>query len=324
VCLVLFLSALYISGEAHAILKVPQPWSANPSKASPCGGAATIASPAAAWKIGSTVNITWQVIASDGSGTVNVIFDTTAKQAFQSTAIQIGTAPQVGTYTFALTVPQITCGGTNGVCSVQVASSSSWFSCTTVELAQNNPPPVVPPTPTCTLVKGLTYCTELNGQYVMVPPGQTPADVDTQTQATFNANFANPKVFSSNSTDCATAYKSFLCHNDFPYCPSTGACQTLCGNALTLCQITTAHAGLYNCATGPTSCCQNNTNTCTPPSTAVFPLPTSNGIPTNNGGNPTYGGASVSFTPITPPSGAEINTLFIGLIAVIVLLVAAL
>jgi len=325
VCVVLFLSALYISGEAHAVLKIPQPWTTNPSKASPCGGAATLAAPSAAWKIGSTVNVTWQVIAGDGAGTVNIIFDANAAQNFvQSSAIQIGNAPNVGTFLFSFTVPQVTCNGANGVCSIQVASSSSWFSCSTVQLTQNNPPPVIPPAPACTLVKGLTFCSELNGQYVMVPPGQTPADVDTQTQQTFTANFANPKVFSSNSTDCATAYKTFLCHNDLPYCPSTAACQTLCGNALTLCEITTAHAGLYNCATGPQSCCQNNTNTCTAPVTAVLNPTATNVNPTIP--NPTITPNSISFTPVTPPTtaGAEIKTFFKGLIALVVILVVAL
>jgi len=93
-CVVLFLSALYISGEAHAILRFPVPWIGNPSKASPCGGANTLTAPAAAWKIGSTVNVTWQVIAGDGVGTVNITFDTTGAQAFQQgISVQIGSAP---------------------------------------------------------------------------------------------------------------------------------------------------------------------------------------------------------------------------------------
>jgi len=305
-CVVLFLSALYISGEAHAILRIPQPWAANPSKTSPCGGANTLATPDAAWKIGSVVNITWQVIAADGVGTVNIAYDTAAAQNFQTSTSTIGNAPAVGTYVFQYTVPNVNCN--NGICTAQLASSSSWFSCTTVQLTQNNPPPVIPPVPVCSLVNGLTFCAELNGQFVMVPPGQTPAEVDTQTHNTFNANFANPKVFSSNSSACAAAYKTFLCHNDLPYCPSNAACQTLCGNALAACQITTEHAALYNCATGPQSCCQNNTNTCTPPATYG---PTSQ-----------VAGSTVSFTPIIPGSvgGADVRTFFLGLIVLAVIL----
>jgi len=204
------------------------------------------------------VVITWQVVAGDGVGSVIASLDPAGGQNFPAppNLVQtIGTAPAVGTYNFTLNVTAVTCTGAGGVCTLQVKSSSDWYSCATVQLTAAPAPTIAPPTPVCQLVNGLAFCSELNGQYVTLPgTGATPVNLDIQTQNTYNLNYNNPMVFMNNSTACATAYKTFLCHNDFPYCGYKAACQSLCTTAIQTCQVTPAEAGLYNCNSGPVSC----------------------------------------------------------------------
>jgi hypothetical protein len=275
-------SSFVVLANCHAILRVPTAFNTNPSKTSPCGGGATSVAVDAAWKIGSTVQITWEVVASDGVGLVSVSFDTTGTQTFPgATTIPLVVAPAIGYFNMTFTVPQLTCNGPNATCTAQFSSSSAWFSCTTVQLTVNAPPIIVT-TPTCALVNGLSFCNQLNGQYVLVPYGQTALAVDQSTATAFTATLYNPNVFTTpNSTICSNAYQNFLCHNDLPYCGGpAAACQSVCNLALQVCGISASHIGLYNCASGPVSCCQNNTYSCNPTS-ASTPL---NSIPNLHSG----------------------------------------
>jgi len=254
----------------HAILRNPMGWNTNPSKTSPCGAGTAPTSPDAIWKIGSTVTILWQVVAADGVGTVTMTFDPTGQMNFvgaPAALIQnIGAPAAVAFFNLSAVIPSTTCTGPNNMCSVQFATSSDWFSCTSVQLVANNPPPVNT-NPTCEKATGLTFCSELNNQFVSVPHGQTPATVDSEVAATYPANLYNPNVFTNgNSSACAAAYKTFLCHNSLPYCSTSAACQTLCYNAINTCKVTAAELNLYPCASAPVSCCQNGTLPCYNPS----------------------------------------------------------
>jgi len=274
--LLTIISSLIVLANSHAVLDNPKPFNPNPSKTSPCGGGTTSTLAEAAWQVGTVVQITWQVVATDGEGTVALAFDVNGAQTFNAAnAIQLGNAPLVGFYNFTFTVPQLTCAGPNGLCTAQFASSSAWFSCTSVQLTAVPPPPINT-NPTCQLVNGLTYCTQLNGQYALIPYGQTAVATDQNLVPVLAATLYNPNVFTTpNATGCNAAYQNFLCHNAMPYCGGiAAACQTVCNNALQLCGISASHIGLYNCAAGPASCCQNNTLPCaatggvTSPSTA--------------------------------------------------------
>jgi len=265
----LLFSFLFISIQGHAILRVPLGWNTNPSKTSPCGAGVQPTVPDAIWKVGTTVTITWQVVASDGSGAVTVTFDPTGQMNFvgapQSLISTIGTAPMVGTFNFSLTIPSVTCTGPDNMCSVQFMSSSAWFSCTSVQLVTTPPPPVIT-TPTCEIATGMKFCTQLNNQFVLVPHGQTAAGVDSEVSSTYSANVINPNVFTfGNSSACGPAYKNFLCSQTLPYCGTQGACQAICNYALQTCGLTQKEADLYNCGLGPISCCQNGTLPCANP-----------------------------------------------------------
>jgi len=254
----------------HAIVRNPMGWNTNPSTTSPCGAGTAPTSPDAIWKIGSTVIILWQVVAADGVGEVTMTFDPTGQQNFVGapvTLIQnIGAPNAVAFFNLTSVIPSTTCTGPNSMCTVQFKTSSNWFSCTSVQLVAVNPPPVNT-NPTCEVATGLAFCSELNGQFVSVPHGQTPATVDSEVSATYPANLYNPNVFTNgNSSACAAAYKTFLCHNSLPYCGTAAACQTLCYNAINTCKVTPAELGLYPCASGPISCCQNGTLPCNNPS----------------------------------------------------------
>jgi len=265
------LCSLAILANSHAVLKVPIPFSANPSKTSPCGGGATAAVASANWQVGSVVSITWQVVAADGAGPLSAIFDVAGTQSFTAAPIALGNPQVVGIYKYNISVPNLTCGGPNKLCTVQF-SANGWFSCTSVSLV-TTPPVPVDTNPTCQLVNGLSFCSELNGQFVLVPFGQTAAATDASVAATFPVTLYNPNVFATpNSTACANAYHTFLCHNTLPYCGGAAfACKSVCNSAIQLCGITPSHLALYNCDAGPVSCCQNNTQACNPTSQVVQP-----------------------------------------------------
>jgi len=268
--IVLFITLFLSCVVGHAVLRSPPAWNPNPSKTSPCGGVAPVTIAEASWVEGSKITVTWQIVAADGEGLVNATFDPTGTQTFATSGplVQtIGTTSALGYYNFTLTVPTgVTCTGAGGLCMLQVKSISDWYSCATVQLSTIPVTTAAPPGPTCQMVNGLSFCSQLNGQYVLIPAGTTPTNLDAETASTYSLNYNNPNVFNNNSTACATAYKNFLCHNDFPYCGTTGACQSLCQTAITTCNVTKAEAGLYDCALGPVSCAYPGGNTSSPAS----------------------------------------------------------
>jgi len=137
---VLLCLSLVLLVSGHAVLKSPKPWNTAASKTSPCGGGTAPTASATTWVPGSTVQIQWQVIAGDGAGAVTVLINTANGNTFSGTGTQIGNPTAVGTSNFAFTVPAVTCTGAGGLCSVQVKSSSNWFSCTSVKIQAASTP----------------------------------------------------------------------------------------------------------------------------------------------------------------------------------------
>jgi len=238
----------------HAKLNVPPAWNPQPSKASPCGGGPQPTDTATTFTVGTTESITWQVVAGDGVGAVTLSVDPAAGTNFAN-GVVIGTPTAVGTYTYPYTVPSVTCTGANGLCNIQVASSSGWFACSTVRFDQPGVPVPPPPTPSCQAVSGLTFCTMINGHSIEVEPGTDPLSLDKALAVTYTATLYNANVFSNpNTTLCQTDYKNYLCHSQFPWCGQTAACQPSCYDAIGNCGITTSHRGLYDCTQGPITC----------------------------------------------------------------------
>jgi len=204
---------------------------------------------AATWKIGTQVTINWQVVASDGAGGVTLQIDPTGGTNFAPTTYALGSPMAVGSYNFAFTVPNIQCTGAGGLCTITVFSTSNWFSCSSVAIVAATAPAPPPPAPTCALATNLAYCSIRNNINVTLTPGQTAANLDSAAVSTFKGNINNTAVFlNGGDPACQQAYKLFLCFNVLTACGVNGACRYLCQDAMTKCQLTQAHTGLYNCS----------------------------------------------------------------------------
>jgi len=246
--------------SAHAVSIMPPAWNPNPSTTAPCGNGANPQATSINWNIGTTQTITWQVLALDGAGAVTVLIDTTGGQTFtQGTSPSMtltGTIPPgVGTYNFTSTVPNVKCTGTGGTCTLQLKSSSGWYSCATVAIVDpNNPPATKAPTlpPNCQPAFGLTFCTMMNGQNVYLPNGQISAiSLDHAVNSAYTQYLANPKVFHNPyDTNCQGWFKKFICGLNFQPCGAaygTGGCQQACLNTNSFCQVDNSHLTLYQC-----------------------------------------------------------------------------
>jgi len=209
----------YIS--CHARLSNLADWNPNFSKTSPCGGGAQPTKKAGTLVIGNTVVFTWQIIASDGVGTVTAAIDTTGGTTFNTPLALTGTQPTaIGTYTFSATVPSLTCTGasTDGskLCTIQLQSSSGWFSCTSLEIVATGSQVVTIPQK-CVYPSSLTFCSMVNGQNVNIPDlGQDLASYDQTVQNTFYNTLYNPLVFQTpNISSCGSYYKKIILWNQF-------------------------------------------------------------------------------------------------------------
>jgi len=261
------------------------------------------------WIAGTVVNITWQIVAADGEGTVTLSLDPTGNTTFKN-GVVIGTTTSVIVYNFTYTVPANTvCTGPGKLCTIQVASSSNWFACASVLVTPAGiPPPPTVPVSSCVLATGLNFCSALNGHYVVVPTGVDPVALDATVASTYTANLYNPNVFTTpNATGCAANYKALVCGDQFPFCTQSTVCQATCNAAISACTLTVAEKNLYDCAQGPISCLDPNqagTNT-------AAPGPTGNTVNTPTG------------TALVTTPGAS-NVLFVSVFAIAALVLALL
>ena len=111
----------------------------------------------------------------------------------------------------------------------------------------------------CHIATGLSFCSMMNGQNVVIANGASMAQLDTQAQTAYNDNLPNTNVFANGAnSDCQTAYKNLLCFNTFPLCgTSMGVCQDACSQVTSKCGLQPQHANLYQCSSYPTSSCTN-------------------------------------------------------------------
>jgi len=252
---ILLLSSLFGVVSGHAKLQTPAAWNTQPSKTSPCGGGSAPSLAAISWNVNTQVSIAWTVIAQDGSGVVSVKWDLAGGSNFQGNATVLGSANAVGNYNFALLVPNVVATGPKGLITMQVFSSSGWFSCSSVQILGSNLPLPPPPAPICVVPIDLAFCLSRNHVNVQIPGGYTANAVDKSITDSYTTTLHNTNVFSNgNSSACATAYKNYLCQTGLPNCGQTYACKSLCQNALNLCGIQPAHITLYDCTQGPDDC----------------------------------------------------------------------
>jgi hypothetical protein len=257
-CVVLLAFVVYVS--AHAVSRQPPAWNPNPSTSQPCGNGQITSVAVMTLTQGKPFEIKWEVVAADGSGPVTVLLDLAGTQNFASGAVNIpvtGTTPNgVGTYTFTATAPAVTCKGPNGACTMQLKSSSGWYSCATVNIIDpNNPNATVAPTlpPNCQPASQLTFCDWMNGQNVYLPPGQISAiSLDWAVKSAYNQYLGNLQVFRNPySPGCQAWFKKLICGLNFQPCGANygqGGCNQACLNTNNFCSVDPSHVTLYNCS----------------------------------------------------------------------------
>jgi len=247
----LAITLLASSVAGHAVLRQPPAWNSNPSKTSPCGGG-TATDVVATYQVGSTVTITWQVVAGDGAGQLSAAVDLNGGTNFATTLTVggSGAAPtSVGTYQATITMP----GTTSAKATLQVKSSSGWYSCATIKLqtgavsAQDSPAHST----TCVTLSGLTFCSDLNGKSVKGFIGnKDPKEVDTELKSTHDSYLGNPLVYKPLMDTCSETYRKFLCAQTFVPCTasdSATACAGTCDDVGFQCGVQPEHTTLYNC-----------------------------------------------------------------------------
>jgi len=261
-CVLLALCA-YVN--AHAELVVPLGWNPNPSKTMPCGGGAPGTVAQSTWIAFTQAAVQWTVVAGDGVGPVTALLDPTGGTTFANVSNYVTlftgqpsltVAPQ----TFFFPVPNVTCTGKGGLCTVQVFSSSGWYACSTVAILPpcDNCTAPPPPPPVCLKATGMTFCTMMNDKNVEVPSGYSAAAIDIDTETTYISYLANKNVFSNgNDATCKSDYMTFLCALKTPPCAGSNgqaigaACHSMCQAAMSACQLNATHTALYPCSTYP-------------------------------------------------------------------------
>lgn len=201
------------------------------------------------------VTINWNVIAGDGVGQLTARIDPTGGSSFaDKTVITLtgsGANPTTtGAFTAQIPLPSdVTCD----TCTIQVKSSSNWFSCATVKIQAGTVTQTVPPPAlgTCISPVGLTFCHELNGKSLNgLPDGRSATTVDAELSATHDNYLANTNVFQPISQDqCSENYRKYLCATTFTKCgATTQSCQSYCSYTTYFCALQSSHAGLYDCS----------------------------------------------------------------------------
>jgi len=247
---VLFTTLLLAVVEGHNRLLSPMPWSPFPIKVQPCGGGFRISKPLAYWQVGSVQNITWTSI-GDGLGNVTVSLDPEGGSNF-TVQLDVFVVDVLGAFNYSIKVPKIACR--NGVCSLQVASTSGWFECTSLAIVppcQNCPSPAL--NSSCLLAQNLSYCSSKNGVKVQIVDGFLLKNIDEMTRWGVNAYLNMTTIFSRRSNeDCIHTYHEYMCDSLFPPCGAkSGICRTECEQLASTCGLLPGHAELYDCAVLP-------------------------------------------------------------------------
>jgi hypothetical protein len=171
-----------------------------------------------------------------------------------------GAAPStVKTYAIVIHIPSsLTCAA----CSMQIKSTTSWFSCATVQvLAAPAPAPGPAPTPApavpsaastaCSDAGNLGFCSQLKFKSVVANSTALAAATEAAVRATFDEIGATGvAVFTTQTPQCLALYSQYLCRNALPFCGEAVPCTAaLCYGVAGACGLNASHAGLFPCAT---------------------------------------------------------------------------
>lgn len=261
--IVYLLVCILVAVHGHAVLRDPIPFNTNPTTTRFCGVNPITdnmkSTPQAIWQVGTTVTITWQVVAGDGAGPVIGGLDTKGGTNFSTPLWNGGfTTTSTGTFKQSFTVPPVSCTAPN-FCTFGI-SSSGWYSCSTVSVVNAAVPRQPPTAPQCKAISGRTSFCGATGS-VLVSNGADPDDVDAELASVYSANLGNNKVFNGavTSSACTSSYKTLLCSVSLTPCDpatsqaitATEACHGQCQQTMDDCGIVQAHIDLYPCSTYP-------------------------------------------------------------------------
>ncbi len=140
-------------------------------------------------------------------------------------------------------------------CSMQVKSSTSWFSCSTVQVVAPapGPAPALPPASSaaCSNAGNLTFCSQIKFKSIVSNSTALAAATELAVRATFNEISATgSSVFTTQTPQCLAVYSQYLCRNALPFCGEVVPCTSaLCYGVVAACGLNESHAGLFPCAT---------------------------------------------------------------------------
>ncbi|KAF2077992.1 hypothetical protein CYY_000716 [Polysphondylium violaceum] len=254
----MIICSIFTATHGHAVLRTPQPWNTQASKANPCGGGNPNTTPRISYCPGTKATVVWEVQVGDGTGPVTFKLSTTHDVTKFDTALtSTGATPNaVGTYSFQVDIPNTSCQ--DGLCYIQAYSDSNWFSCASINI-----------TPDCKAtelalvpieIEDLPYCNMVNKRTVLLPPGITNKDQfvarDATALSTFKQYMNNSAVIGTPSATCGNLLTEFICDQSFPLAPGsdgaqvTQVCAETCTEFKEVCQVV-SHDALYPCANYP-------------------------------------------------------------------------
>jgi len=240
----------YAPVESHNALYSPTPWSPTPVMVHPCGGGYPLSVAQATWPSLTNQTIVWRVI-GDGFGKIHAKIDPNGGTNFSILAAEWSEPPVLGLNNYTFLVPNLTCAGSNGLCSIQIASEDGWASCTSVFICQGCVP-APPPRPICERAPRLNYCKYDDRRDILVGAGFNAKQIDQMINRTVTDYL--PVIFSNgNNISCQQAYRHYLCATILPTCgmDTQKVCASQCLNFIDLCVIEPSHAELYNCSLLP-------------------------------------------------------------------------
>lgn len=250
----------------HAVLITPPAMNSNPTTLQVCGVTTTpdaTTSVPALWKVGSTVTVSWRLVAGDGGNAVDAFLSLNggALKTDSNFTVTLTKGAAIGTqtgvnYDVSFVVPDVKC---NPLCTFRVNSNTNWNSCAYVNITKcADCPPPPPPQPKCTTVTApLDFCKSKNGQRVLINQGSSAAAANAEAKNAMTAYLANPLVFFNGASQvCKDLFSEFICGVNLPPCAGSEGgvavgtvCRTQCKKVMapTACNLTEYHKSLYDC-----------------------------------------------------------------------------
>jgi len=260
VVFIIFCISSFLLCAAQQHLLSPSPWNFYPTPSFPCGGGYALTAPQRYWESGSTAQISWRIIGNQTNNfSLDANVDPSGGTSFTVNLLFNATIEQTGVTLLTVTVPNLTCTGINGTCSLQV-SSGGWYECSSISIVppcQNCTPEIVPP-PTCVTAETLNFCTHMNNSKISLKAGYSYTNLDLMVEKVYTNYSLFPYLVNASSEKCQSVMKIYLCDSVFPPCEgsSHSLCEEKCSSFISECGVIESYQSVYNCSS--LSKCPNN------------------------------------------------------------------